>query len=157
MNFIRNILGKPKYQKKIGPPWTLHKLLNHLSLELTSLKPNLESSTLSFAGRDNFSITFIRNQFPPDDTMVEINGSIILSDDTYIADLFHLAKPYFGSRVRPLGIHKDEAWEGSQIQKQLREFYLPFLDELTKSPKNELTPNHVDEIASRLQNQLAKN
>lgn len=123
-----------------GKKWTKNLALKQIAQEWVSLKPALKGNLMTFAGDPYLQIEFIASNYGEENEL-NLNGTIAFQiGDKYLfwCDLFGYAKCCYGQKYQALSLHKDEQWEGSRIQKECQEVFLPMLS-VVLSPQTRLS------------------
>lgn len=134
------LFKKKKYiHRTDGHLWTKNLVLGKIANELSALNPALNGNTMSFRDCPELTIDFIASNYSEKDEL-NLNGSIMVKNGdelSFLLDLFSQCKTAYGKKYRGLHIFKDEEWEGSQLQKECREVFLPLIRDLFDPAKRQ--------------------
>lgn len=129
---------KPAYKKRgDGKKWTKNQAIKAIAEEFGSLHVTVRGNVILVPSVSALSVEFISSNFS-DPGELELNGSIFFkvgNQEVMWEDLFSYAKGVYGERYRGLHLYRDEEWEGSRLQKECREAYLPLLSILVDEKK----------------------
>jgi hypothetical protein len=121
--------------RKNGKTWTKNEAIQKIVEELAEFQPTLRGDTVLLGKYPLLSVDMIPSNYS-DKKELELNGSIVRSSDgkqAFVTDLFSECKAVFGEKYRGLHLWRDEAWEGSSLQKECQEVFIPVIRTLGDS------------------------